>query len=72
MGRGQAASETGLSVSGLLEIDRICRKFEAELKAGKEPQIEAFLGEMTEPQRSQLRQDWRRSPGKTRTAPSSP
>ncbi|MBL7037520.1 MAG: serine/threonine protein kinase [Pirellulaceae bacterium] len=43
------------TVSGLLAIDKICRQFEAELKAGKGPQIEAFLGDTLEPQRSQLR-----------------
>ena len=46
-----------LSVSALLAIDKICRKFEAEFKAGKEPQIEAFLGDMPEPQRRQLRDE---------------
>jgi len=46
-----------LSVSALLEIDKICRQFEAELEAGNEPDLEAFLGDTREPRRSQLRSE---------------
>ncbi len=46
-----------LSVSALLAIDKICRQFEAELEAGRKPQIEDFLGETREPQRGQLRRE---------------
>jgi len=45
------------SVSALLAIDKICRQFEAELEAGRKPQIEDFLGETPEPQRGQLRHE---------------
>jgi len=50
-------SGDAVSVSGLLAIDKICRQFEAELEAGRKPQIEDFLGETPEPQRGQLRHE---------------
>jgi len=50
-------SNDSLSVSALLAIDKICRQFEAELEAGKKPQVEAYLGDTPEPQRSQLRRE---------------
>ncbi len=43
--------------SALLAIDRICRQFETELKAGKEPRVEAFLGDVSESQRDELRRE---------------
>ena len=57
MVKARGVSDEALSVSMLLEIDKICREFEAALKAGKEPQIEAFLGDTSEPHRSQLRSE---------------
>ena len=50
-------SGDAISVSGLLAIDKVCRQFEAELKAGKEPRIEAWLGDTPEPQRRELRHE---------------
>jgi hypothetical protein len=50
-------STDSLSVSALLAIDKICRQFEAELKAGKKPSIDAFLANTPEPQRSELRRE---------------
>ena len=53
------------------EIASICDGFEAELRAGKKPKIEDFLGDMSEPARSALLRDlqaieeeiWRRKRG---------
>ena len=50
-------SDVSLPVSQLLEIDRICRQFEAAWKAGHQPKAEDFLGDAQEPQRSQLRKE---------------
>jgi hypothetical protein len=50
-------SNDALSVSALVVIDKVCRQFEAELKAGKKPALEAFLGNTPEPQRSELRRE---------------
>ncbi len=50
-------SEDALSVSALLAIDKICRQFEAELKAGNQPPIDAYLGDIPERQRGQLRRE---------------
>jgi hypothetical protein len=47
-------SDLSLPVSELLEIDRICREFEAAWKAGEQPKVEEFVGAAQEPQRSQL------------------
>ncbi len=52
----QVSSES-LSVSALLAIDKICRRFEAELEAGRKPQIEDLLGSTPEPQRGELRRE---------------
>ena len=46
-----------LPVPQLLEIDRICRQFEAAWRAGQKPKAEDFLGRMEEPARSQLRKE---------------
>ncbi len=46
-----------LSVSKLVEIDKICRQFEAAWKAGKCPRVEDFLSSTPEPQRSELRRE---------------
>ena len=47
-------TESSLPVSQLLEIDKICREFEAAWQAGKQPKVKDFLGSAEEPQRSQL------------------
>jgi len=57
MGNAPQVSSDSLSVSALLAIDKICRQFEAELAAGKKPQVEAYLGDTPEPQRGQLRRE---------------
>ena len=49
------APEDALSISMLLQLDKVCRRFEAELEAGNEPDIEAFLADTPEPRRSKLR-----------------
>ena len=50
-------TEASLPVPQLLEIDKICRDFEAAWKAGKQPKVQDFLGSTEEPQRSQLRKE---------------
>ena len=50
-------SDVSLPVSHLLEIDSICRQFEAAWKAGQQPKADDFLGRMEGPARSQLRKD---------------
>ncbi len=50
-------SGLSLPVSELLEIDRVCRQFEAAWKAGRRPKLEDYLGKMREPQRSELRRE---------------
>ena len=40
------ATNHWLSISALMAVDKICRQFEAELKAGKEPRVDAFRGDM--------------------------
>ncbi len=49
--------DPALPVSQLVEIDKICRRFEAAWKTGKPPRIEEFLGDVSEPQRSELRRE---------------
>jgi hypothetical protein len=46
-----------LPVVSLLEIDKVCRRFEAAWKAGQRPSIDEFLGSTAEPQRSELRRE---------------
>jgi serine/threonine protein kinase len=48
------SSELSLPISDLLEIDRICRAFEAAWNAGQHPEVEEFLGVTPEPQRNEL------------------
>jgi formylglycine-generating enzyme required for sulfatase activity/serine/threonine protein kinase len=50
-------SAQSLPVSRLLEIDKICRQFEAAWKAGKEPRVEDFLVNVPEAQRGELRRE---------------
>lgn len=49
--------DASLPVSDLLEIDRICRRFEAEWNTGHHPKIDAFLRAAAEPLRNQLRKE---------------
>ena len=49
--------DPSLPVSQLVEIDKICRQFEAAWKAGKQPKVDDFLGKTSEPQRSELRKE---------------
>jgi serine/threonine protein kinase/formylglycine-generating enzyme required for sulfatase activity len=44
-----------LPVSQLLEIDKVCRQFEADWKAGGRPVAADYLGTMPEPHRSELK-----------------
>jgi hypothetical protein len=46
-----------LGVSQLTAIHKACQQFEAAWKAGKQPKVEDFLGNMPEPQRRQLRRE---------------
>jgi tRNA A-37 threonylcarbamoyl transferase component Bud32 len=41
----------------LVEIDRICRQFEAAYQAGQQPRVDGFLGALREPERSELRRE---------------
>jgi eukaryotic-like serine/threonine-protein kinase len=50
-------SDRSLPVSDLLEIDRVCRQFEAAWKAGQRPKLEDYLAHTSEPQRSALREE---------------
>ncbi len=50
-------SQDSLPLEVLQEIDRVCRRFEAECKTGSRPQIEDYLGNTPEPARSQLRRE---------------
>ena len=43
-----------LGLTQELEIDRICRRFEEELRSGAEPLIEPFIENQEEPFRCQL------------------
>ena len=47
-------SDFSLSTDELLRIDKICSQFEADLKAGKRPKVEDFVGYAPEPNRSVL------------------
>ena len=51
-------SDLSLPVSQLLEIDRICRQFEAAWQAGQQPKADDFLGDAQDPLRPQLRGVW--------------
>lgn len=46
--------ENALPLDGLQRIDKVCMAFEDVWKAGESPQIEQFLGDTIEPERSQL------------------
>ena len=46
-----------LPISKLRHIDRVCDRFEAALKAGKQVSVEDFLGDAKEPERSVLRKE---------------
>ncbi|MCX7426119.1 MAG: SUMF1/EgtB/PvdO family nonheme iron enzyme [Planctomycetia bacterium] len=50
-------SDLSLPVSDLMEIDKICRRFEAAWKAGQNPKIDDFLGATSGAQRSQLHKE---------------
>ena len=49
--------DVSLPVSQLLEVDKVCRKFEAECKAGRQPKVADYLGATPEPQRSELKRE---------------
>lgn len=49
--------EPSLEVTQLVQIDKVCRQFEAAWKAGKQPKVDDFLGSTPEPQRSELRKE---------------
>ena len=62
----------------LSRIDAVCDRFEAELRAGKDPRIEDFLGDAPEPGRSALLRalrdveaEYQGHPGKPRVAEAS-
>jgi len=46
-----------LSVSNLLEIDKVCRQFESAWKAGDAPNVDDFLGRVNEALRDELRRE---------------
>jgi serine/threonine protein kinase len=46
-----------LPVSQLLEIDKVCRQFEADWKAGRRPNAADYLGDTPEPQLSELKRE---------------
>ena len=49
--------DPSLPVSQLIEVDKVCRKFEAEWKAGRQPKVTDYLGTTPEPQRSELKRE---------------
>ena len=63
VGRGDTVSEKvgqpdqTLSVSNLLEIDKVCRQFEAAWRAGQTPKVEDYLGRLDETLRDELRRE---------------
>lgn len=44
-------------ISKCLGIDKACNRFEAEIKAGKQPKVEDYLGEVPESDREDLRRE---------------
>ena len=50
-------TDASLPVSELIEIDKVCRQFEAEWKAGRQPKLSDFLGTTPEPKRSELKRE---------------
>lgn len=57
MNQNADGSDVSLSVPQLLQIDAICRRFEAAWQTGQQPKLEEFLADTPEPQRSQLRKE---------------
>jgi hypothetical protein len=49
--------DPSLPVSELLEVDKVCRQFEAAWKAGRRPTLADYLGTTSEPQRSELKRE---------------
>jgi serine/threonine protein kinase/WD40 repeat protein len=49
--------DPSLPIPELLQIDKICRQYEAAWRGGQQPKVEDFLGNMREPQRSALRRE---------------
>ena len=49
--------DPSLPVSELIEVDKVCRQFEAEWKAGRHPKPADFLGAAADPQRSELKRE---------------
>ena len=47
-------SDENLSPTLARQMERICDRFEAAWKAGQQPRIEDYLGEMPEPERPDL------------------
>jgi serine/threonine protein kinase len=50
-------SAPSLPVSKLLEIDKVCRQFEAAWKAGNQPRVDDFLASVPETQRGELQRE---------------
>jgi serine/threonine-protein kinase len=51
---GEPAHDPSLPAAALLAIDKICEAFEAEWKAGRQPQLEPYLADVAEPIRPAL------------------
>ena len=49
--------DPSLPISELLAVHKVCQQFEAEWKAGRQPQAADYLGTTPEPQRSELRRE---------------
>lgn len=54
---GESERDQSLPATALLAIDKVCEAFEAEWKAGKEPQLEPFLDHVAETIRPALLQE---------------
>jgi serine/threonine protein kinase/formylglycine-generating enzyme required for sulfatase activity len=57
MSHDPTSSEDSLPVADLREVDRICRQFEAAWRSGRQPKVEDYLGEISEPRRSHLQRE---------------
>jgi len=57
MGEKAEHTDPALPVANLLEIDKVCREFEAAWKAGQAPKVDDFLGRVDEPLRDELRRE---------------